>query len=66
MRLVPSGIAGEYHPKTQVIRVKSIEDIDALAHELGHYLQDVYGNLTRQVTQNLLEWEQNCMRIADK
>ena len=42
MRLSAKRYRGEYHPKTQVIRVKSIEDIDALAHELGHYLQDVW------------------------
>lgn len=42
MRLSAKRHRGEYHPKTQVIRVKSIEDIDALAHELGHYLQDVW------------------------
>lgn len=42
MRLSTKRYRGEYNPKTQVIRVKSIEDIDALAHELGHYLQDVW------------------------
>lgn len=34
---------GEFNPRTEVIRVKNVEDISTLAHEYGHALRQIWG-----------------------
>ena len=37
------GVAGVYNPQWQSIRMKRHNQIDVFAHELGHFVDDVYG-----------------------
>lgn len=42
-RLVSKGAAGEYGTQSGVIRMKNLDDLTVLAHELGHHVEVKYG-----------------------